>query len=53
MQKKDFIMPLYGLVPFTWHGWFLCLLKNDDRNRVDIAIPGHYEESYLYNVTQW
>ena len=53
MPKKDSIMPLSGLFPLRdMDGWIPLPSKNDDRNHVDIAIPGHYEESYLYNVPQ-
>ena len=41
-------MPLSGLLPLRdMDGWIPFSSKNDDRNHVDIAIPGHYGELYF------
>ena len=50
MPKKDSIIPLSGLFPLRdIDGWIPLFFKNDDRNRVGIAILGHYGELYFRN----
>ena len=34
----------------TWMAEFPYSLETDDKNRVDIASPGHYGESYSRNA---
>ena len=52
MPKKDSIIPLSGLFPLRdIDCWIPLFSKNDDRNRVGIAILGHYGELYFRNAS--
>ncbi len=50
MPKKDSIIPLSVLFPLRdIDGWIPLFFKNDDKNRVGIAILDHYGELYFRN----